>query len=337
MKMVKYLRLFSGILPVLLLISSLLTNILPGTDEATPKTYKEGMYENEYGARDYKLYFPDGYNGQRLPLVVMLHGCGQEPADFAKGTKMNQLADEYRFIVLYPTQSWQANLNHCWNWFEREHQQRDRGEPAILAGMTQEIIDQYNIQHKQVYVAGMSAGGAMSVILGAAYPDLYTVIGVSVGIMYNGATNVVGGLTVMALGGADPHEKGRLAYEASGDNNRVVPVIVFHGNRDLTVNVKNGHQTISQWAKTNDLADDGIENDSITDQHYTTIRGEVPGGHSYIRSLYSNQKGSVIMEKWIVDKMGHHWSGGSAEGSYTDPKGPDASREMIRFFFEHRH
>lgn len=296
--------------------------------------WNSSTYTNDSGTRAYKWFIPSGYHGQRVPLVVMLHGCTQNADDFAAGTKMNTIAERETFIVLYPEQSSEANANSCWNWFEPAHQERGKGEPAIIAGITQKLMSQYNIDHNRVYVAGMSAGGAMTVIMGATYPDLYAGIGVSAGLEYKAAHDLLSAISAQELGGPDPNQQGGLAYLAAGSEARVVPTIVFHGQNDLTVQVVNGHQVLSQWAQTNDYADDGLNNDSITDQAAYVEQGQVPNGYTYTRSVYKDSKGEEMMEKWIVDTMTHRWSGGSTEGSYTDPKGPDASEEMYRFFMQ---
>ena len=296
--------------------------------------FVSGTFTNKAGSREYKLYVPSTYKGQRVPLIVMLHGCGQDPDDFSLGTKMNELAERDGFLTLYPAQNIEANTSRCWNWFEPDHQMRGEGEPSIIAGMTQMIIDSYNIHPNKVYLAGMSAGGAMTTLVGAAYPDVFASIGVSAGLEYKAATNLLSGLVVMQMGGPPPKQQGGLAFLAMGEHAKVVPVILFHGDEDVTVNVLNGHQTITQWAYTNDYADDGLINNSIMKDSPKLANGKVDGGYSYEKYLYQTIKGKPVMEKWIINGMGHKWSGGSIAGSHTDPKGPDASEEMIRFFFE---
>lgn len=303
--------------------------------ESASSAFVSGTYTSEEGARNYKLYIPSGYHGQSVPLYVMLHGCTQNPDDFAAGTEMNLWAESQTFLVLYPEQNSTANANLCWNWFEPAHQKRGAGEPAIIAGMTAEIMSAYNVNKNQVHVAGMSAGGAMAVIMGATYPDTYASIGVSAGLEYRAAYDLLSAVSAQELGGPNPDDQGGLAYLASGSAARIVPTIVFHGANDLTVAVVNGHQVLSQWAQTNDYADDGLDNNTIQDQASEVIFAAVPDGYTYTRSIYKNSKGHVLMEKWIVDTMTHRWSGGSPNGSYTDPKGPSATAEMVRFFTDH--
>ena len=298
-------------------------------------SFVSSSYTNAYGTRTYKLYIPSGYRNQRVPLVVMLHGCTQNADDFAAGTKMNAIAERETFLVVYPEQSPAANTSRCWNWFDPASQERDAGEPSIIAGITQGMIAQYRVNPDRVSVAGMSAGGAMAVIMGATYPDLYAAIGVSAGLEYKAAENAAAALIAQETGGPDPNEQGRLAYLAGGAAARVVPTIVFHGQLDPTVNVVNGHQVLSQWAQTNDLADDDRDNNSIDDQPEAIAPGQVPGGYAYTRYVYAGDGHTNLMEKWIVETMTHRWSGGSTAGSYTDPKGPDASEEMVRFFGQH--
>ncbi len=283
----------------------------------------------------YKVCVPNGYtNGVPVPLVVVLHGCSQSYLDIEVETEMTLFAEERGFIVVYPEQPATANASKCWNWFLPEHQSRGAGEPAAIAGIVSAVKSVYSVDGTQVYVTGMSAGGAMSVILGATYPDLFAAIGASAGLEYKGGTDLPSALLAQANGGPDPDHQGELAYEAMGAQARVVPVIVFHGSMDATVSPTNGHQIISQWAQTNDLASDGIDNDDVDDVADQTVPGQVPNGRSYTRYVYE-QGGGSLMEKYIVEGMTHRWSGGSPNGTYTDPSGPKASAIMLDFFFDH--
>jgi poly(hydroxyalkanoate) depolymerase family esterase len=295
--------------------------------------FTRGSFTNEYGTRDYRLYIPSGYEEQGgVPLIVMLPGCRQDAGDFAAGTQMNVLAEREGFLVLYPEQRLSANPLGCWNWFEPSNQERGSGEPSIIAGATERVIDEYNVGTDRVYVAGISAGGAMTSIMGATYPDLYTAIAVHSGLEYKAADNTRAALAAQRNGGPDPDQQGYLAFISAREEARVLPTIVFHGEEDEEVDVVNAHQTLSQWAQTNDYSYDGSDNDSITDEPADTLREQPPEGYNYGRYVYENPEGDVIMEKWIIDGLGHAWSGGDPKGSYTDPEGPDASEEIIRFF-----
>jgi len=295
--------------------------------------FTRGSFTNEYGTRDYRLYVPSGYEEQGgVPLIVMLPGCRQDAEDFAAGTQMNVLAEREGFLVLYPEQHLSANPLGCWNWFEPANQERGNGEPSIIAGATDRVIADYNVDTDRVYVAGISAGGAMTSIMGATYPDLYTAIAVHSGLEYKAAGNNRAALAAQRDGGPDPDRQGYLAFLSAREEARVLPTIVFHGEDDEEVDVVNAHQALSQWAQTNDYSYDGSDNDSITDEPADTLREQTPEGYGYVRYVYENPEGDVIMEKWIVDGLGHAWPGGDPKGSYTDPAGPDASEEIIRFF-----
>lgn len=288
-----------------------------------------GSFSNSAGSRNYKLWVPTGYDGSAaVPLVVMLHGCTQDPDQFAAGTQMNALADQHAFLVLYPAQPTSAHSNRCWAWFDAAHQSRGSGEPSILAGMVNGIRSAYNVADEQIYVAGLSAGAAMAVVLGCTYPDTFSAIGVHSGLEYGAATTELGAWPAMGTGGPNPTVQGDHCFTAMGSAARPVRTIVFHGLSDYVVRPVNGDQVLSQWARTNDRADDGSANNSITDTPGSTIPGTVPGGYNYTRYIYAGG----LMEKWLVQSMGHAWSGGSASGSYTDPKGPNATEEMWRFF-----
>ena len=289
-----------------------------------------------YNGRTYKIYVPDGYSsGTAVPLVVMLHGCTQDADSFAAGTQMNAVADAETFIAIYPVQPTSANSSKCWNWFETAHQSRGSGEPALIAGMVNQVKGNYNIDDDRVYVTGLSSGGAMSVILGATYPDVFAAIGVGSGLEYKAATNSTAAWTAMFSGGPNATTQGNAAYSAMGSYARVVPVMVFHGSADYTVVTVNGDLVLSQWAQTNDRASDGSDNDDIDDTPEATISDSVPGGRSFTRYVYEDSSSQTVMEKYIVTGMGHAWSGGSTAGSYTDPNGPDASQLMVDFFMAH--
>jgi poly(hydroxyalkanoate) depolymerase family esterase len=277
-----------------------------------------GSYASQAGTRPYKLYIPTGYAGKPLPLIVMLHGCTQTPDDFAAGTRMNALAEERECFVLYPAQTRAANRSRCWNWFKRGDQRRDKGEPAIIAGMTREVLKRYGIDTRKVYVAGLSAGGAMAAVMGAAYPDLYAAVGIHSGLAVASAHDVPSAFAAMR-GMPPPSARAAVSGGACG----AVPVIVFHGDLDTTVHPRNGEQVILESVDRN-----------AASNTLSVEQGRVPGGHAYTRTVHFDPTGRVILEHWLVHGAGHAWSGGSTRGSYTDPKGPDAAREMIRFFYQ---
>jgi poly(hydroxyalkanoate) depolymerase family esterase len=279
-------------------------------------------YSNQAGSRAYKLYVPSGYGGQALPLVVMLHGCTQSPDDFAAGTRMNALAEETTCLVAYPAQAASANASKCWNWFSPGDQQRGQGEPSLIAGITRQVMGDYAVDQRRVYVAGLSAGAAAAVIMGITYPDLYSAIGAHSGLAYGAARDLPSAFAAMRQGKA-------VAVHRSGDDGecrRIVPTIVFHGDQDTTVHPRNGDQIIAQATAT-----------TTTDLQTRVQHGRVPGGYAYSRTLHTDASGQAIFEQWIIQGAGHAWSGGSPSGSYTDPQGPDAAREMLRFFLEHPH
>jgi poly(hydroxyalkanoate) depolymerase family esterase len=287
-----------------------------------------------YGSSFYfKVYVPNSYTrNSSVPLMVMLHGCTQDPDDFAVGTKMNQLAEEKNFIVLYPEMNAAANINKCWNWFYMYNQQRGSGEPAIIAGMTNWVKENYNIQSNHVFISGLSAGGVMSSIMGAAYPDLFSGVGISAGGMYKAATTVTGGFYAMTYGSPySPESRGYDAYLEMGSRYKRMPVIVFHGTSDDTVNPVNATQAVQQWAETNDRVDDGQNNNSVDTAADTIING-TSNGRNYTKYHYYDEEGNSLIQYWKVSGLEHAWSGGNSNGSYTDPSGPDVSRIMFEFF-----
>lgn len=277
----------------------------------------EGTYSNPAGSRAFKLFIPSRYQERPLPLVVMLHGCTQSPDDFAAGTRMNFIAEEQNCFVVYPAQPSRANPAKCWNWFRTADQQRGSGEPSLIAGITRQIMESYLVDRKRVYVAGLSAGAAAAAIMGATYSDLYAAIGIHSGLACGVATDLPSALAAMKQGGPPGHEI------ILGDR-QPVPTIVFHGDRDTTVHPNNGGQILEQSVST-----------MVTQKK--VHHGHVPGGHTYTRTVLSDASGHRMLEHWNIHGAGHAWSGGSPAGSYTDPAGPDASREILRFFLEHTH
>jgi poly(hydroxyalkanoate) depolymerase family esterase len=287
----------------------------PSSSDITPggTRFIEGTFSNAAGSRTYKLFIPSRSQGQPLPLVVMLHGCTQSPDDFAAGTRMNFLAEEQNCFVVYPEQPSGANQAKCWNWFRTGDQQRGGGEPSLIAGITRQIMRDYSIDPKRVYVGGLSAGGAAAAIMGATHADLYAAVGIHSGLACGAASDLPSAFVAMRQGGGS---------EAIADGRPTVPTIVFHGDGDTTVHPNNGDRIVGQSSKAR----------SPTTK---VLRGRVPDGHAYTRTILTDAGGRAISEHWNIHGAGHAWSGGSPAGSYTDPRGPDATREMLRFFLEH--
>lgn len=293
----------------------------PGVQPSSPPhlpdgaQFREATFANEAGSRAYKLFVPSGYTGQQpLPLVVMLHGCTQSPDDFAVGTRMNDVGEARNVLVAYPGQAKSANASRCWNWFNPADQQRDRGEPSLIAGITRQVMRQYRIDARRVYVAGLSAGGAAAAVMGGTYPDLYAAIGVHSGLACGAARDVGSAFRAMREG-SRPSDGDRTSGTSAPQR-----AIVFHGDRDSTVHPVNGGHVIEQSRATADL-------------RQVVFHGET-GGRRYTRTVHEDARGSAILENWVLHGAGHAWSGGSPAGSYTDQKGPDASREMVRFFLQ---
>ncbi|CAN7638911.1 PHB depolymerase family esterase [Phenylobacterium sp. LjRoot225] len=281
-----------------------------------PGTFVDGRYSNPHGGVAYKLYTPRGSARRRLPLVVMLHGCTQSAADFAAGAGMNRLADELGFLVLYPEQSASANLGRCWNWHRPGDQERGRGEPAVIAGLTRHVIALCKANPARVYIAGISAGGAAAAIIAAAYPEIYVAVGVHSGLARGDVSTLGGAISAMRKGGAT---------SAVSKTRPPLPTIVFHGDQDSVVHPSNAAGFVSHLRRSSSLP---------LNSHET--RGRSRKGRDYTRKEYRRGAGPVLLEDWTVHGSGHGWSGGDAAGSYTDPAGPDASREMMRFFLSRR-
>ncbi|KFC64698.1 Esterase, PHB depolymerase [Bosea sp. LC85] len=289
----------------------------PGTARHQPAPadedgrFRSRSFRNAAGSLAYKLYVPADHAGRELALVVMLHGCTQDPDDFARGTRMNRLADEFGIVVAYPHQPGSANAQGCWNWFDPRHQRRGAGEPAVLAGLAQELAAEFGIDRERVFVAGLSAGGAMADVLSSTYPEVFSAAGIHSGLPHGAATDVMSAFAAMK-----GNAKATAPAKANGTRQ-----IIFHGTADATVHPSNGETLFARARARDDALAELMTNAVVNGRHVT-------------RTLVGPAHGPAITEYWLVKGAGHAWSGGDRTGSYTDASGPDASREMIRFFLE---
>lgn len=290
----------------------------PGPRIAEGAEYRAETFACPAGGRPYRLYVPASVSGAPRGLVVMLHGCRQDPDDFATGSRMNEMAEIQGLLVAYPAQMNSANPSSCWNWFNPAHQVRDSGEPAIIAGITRDIMTRYDVPASRVFVAGLSAGGAMAAVMAETYPDLYAAVGIHSGLPYGAASDVVSAFAAMRgeTPGAAPNLQ-RGPSPASG-----IRTIVFHGSADQTVSPANARRIA-------EAAGREIANGTL---HTATASSD--GGRTYTRTIIRDDTGAAAAEFWIIDGAGHAWSGGHPDGSFTDPRGPDASGAMVRFFLE---
>jgi poly(hydroxyalkanoate) depolymerase family esterase len=331
-----------GVRPLTLVLFVILTVAtlqapLQHSARASNLPWQQFVYSGPAGSRPYFVYTPKHYQvGTAVPLIVMLHGCAQTALDFATGTQMNQLAEQYDFIVVYPQQTSLYNPALCWNWFDPASQFRGSGEPAILAGIVREIeshTDLWTIDRQRIYVTGLSAGGAMAVILGATYPDVFAAIGVHSGAEYGAIASPLSGGAAFLQGGPDPIQQGQAAFAAMGSFARVVPTIVFHGTNDLVSAPINGKQVVQQWMETDSLASQGSYQANFNAPS-TTTNDQVPGGHAYTVYTWNDNNGNEVQAFWLINGMGHAWSGGNPY-NFTDLEGPSASLAMYTFFKNH--
>lgn len=282
---------------------------------ARPERFLRDHYACSHGARDYLLYVPEGRPRARQPLILMLHGCHQDAEDFANGTRMNRHAQEHGCYVLYPEQSAQANGARCWNWYEAAHQQRELGEPAIIAELTRHLLTQHRIDAERVYVAGFSAGGAMAATLAVMYPELYAALGIHSGMPHGAARDFLSAMISM--------QHGSLASYAAHPMHSRIPTIVFHGNEDGMVHATHAATFMANAPYCPLQGESGRYTESVPRQN---------GRRGYSRTVQLDDEGRIFSEQWMVHGAGHAWSGGDAAGTHVDPDGPDASREMMRFF-----
>jgi poly(hydroxyalkanoate) depolymerase family esterase len=278
-------------------------------------------FANAAGSRSYKLYVPSAAREDKRPLLIMLHGGTQDAEDFAAGTRMNALAEDHGLIVAYPNQCKIANASLCWNWFHPEHQRRGAGEPSIIAGITGEIVAEHGIDPDRVFVAGLSAGGAMAAVMGATYPELFAAIGVHSGLPYKSAKDVASAFVAMRGDPALRRRGKRKSRPAAKDASRI-RTIVFHGDADRVVHPSNAAKIVEAHARTGDSVE--------------RTKERSPASRAYTREVARDKTGAAVLERWLIHGSGHAWSGGSPDGTFTDPQGPDASRAILRFFLEER-
>ncbi len=292
---------------------------VPATSQASITTPRGASFEGkvhacEHGERSYKLYIPtiEKTTTKPLPVLVMLHGCSQTAEDFARGTGMNVLAEEFGFFVIYPNQARKSHKNRCWNWFRRSDQSRGSGEPALIASLTRQIIDQYQVDPARVYIAGLSAGASTALITANAYPDIFAAVGAHSGLPAGAAHDTASAMLAMRHGMPGRHHTIPL------------PTINFHGDADKVVNPRNSQYIAARASELYPLL------------KKTEKIGYATSGQKYVRTSHRLGSGRSFIERWLVADAGHAWSGGNKAGGFTNPSGPDASREMVRFFLRHR-
>jgi poly(hydroxyalkanoate) depolymerase family esterase len=291
---------------------------MPGPAELSRASVPPGAkflslsHSSRHGTCEYRLYVPSEHGNGPMPLVVMLHGCTQTPEDFANGTGMNQLAETSGCLIAYPAQSPKANAQKCWNWFRPEDQARDQGEPALIAGLVQDILRDHNGDPARTYIAGLSAGGAAAAIIADAYPEIFSAVGIHSGLPIGVARDVPSAFAAMRSVGAGKRRRS------------AIPTIVFHGTSDTTVHPDNGRAVAAQAVN------------SYPSLQTSLKSGIAAGGVSFRRTRHSLPDGKSLVEQWEIDGMGHAWSGGQTIGSYADARGPDASSQMLTFFLQHK-
>lgn len=299
---------------------------MPGNEEREA-VVREGVLEVDRESRSYRLYVPASARRDGAPLLVMLHGCTQSAADVAAGTRLNAVAEERGFLVVYPEQPSSAHPQRCWNWYDAAHQGRDRGEPAVIAALTRRIADEHRVDHSRMYVAGISAGAIMAVTVALTYPDLYAAAASHSGTLFGAATDVAGALSLMRGESPDLPAAEKRAYDAMGSRARLIPLMIIHGDSDLVVRPVNAQHLAAQWTALASQMRVRLESGN-------SERREENGRWISRRTHVRN--GSPVLRTLLVEGLGHAWSGGSTEGTYTDPRGPDVTREMVDFLLEHR-
>jgi poly(hydroxyalkanoate) depolymerase family esterase len=259
------------------------------------------------GSLAYRVYVPTAPQ-RPAPMMVMLHGGTQDADAFAASTGMDEVAEREGIVVVYPEQSRSANAMGYWNWFRPGDQERDRGEPALIAAVTREVADAHDVDPGRIGVAGFSAGAAMAAVLAATHPDLFCGAGVHSGLPYRAARDVGSAFAAMSSPPSAVADAGP------------VPLIVVHGDADRTVAPGNADAVVRSAVG----RAQGAQKERET--------GGGDGGRSWTRERWSEPGGRVLAESWTVHGMGHDWSGGRAGASYADPAGPDVATAIAAFF-----
>ncbi len=281
--------------------------------------------------RAYRLYLPAAVSSRNgLPLLVMLHGCKQDALVFAEGTRMNQLAERHDFIVLYPEQSRQANPLGCWNWFDPAVL-KGAGEAAALARIVRSVMKRYPVDPTRIYVAGMSAGGAMACVLAARYGSLFAACAIHSGLMYRAAASPLAAGSAMRRGSASSAvETARESALASRTSAAFVPTLVIHGAHDETVRPVNADQIVEQSLT---LAE--YESQPPKPLVATAERRVAGSRRAYQLNDYARD-GRIVLRKIIIEGLDHAWSGGDERHPFNDSQGPDASQLIWEFLREFR-
>jgi|GEM_PF-1628151 len=292
------------------------------------------VYESDAGSLRYQVHLPPDHDGvTRLPVIMAIHGCGMTGYGWNSmkaATQLNDLADSESFIVVYPTQRMFRSAVNCWNSADPREQHRYSGEPALLAGVARQVVEDYNADPDHVHVAGASSGAGAAVILAATYPDVFAT-----------ATSVAGG--EYGLNQVDPDRPdstppdytARQAWSQMGDRARRVPLLVVQGEEDDVVPLLVATRLVEHWTAVGDLVDDGLLNDSLDLVEETTTVPAEQGRHAYTHSTIVAPDGTSLVESYLVRDMGHAWPGPAADGLFTDRAGPDAS--AIVWDFAQRH
>jgi poly(hydroxyalkanoate) depolymerase family esterase len=303
---------------------------------AATGTFESFSYTNEAGTRTYKVYVPASYTGAPVPLLVDLHGCGSNADEESRWSGFNALAESFGLLVAYPEQDPDANGGRCWNWFVEEHQARDAGEPSIIAGITREVMARWNVDASRVYLAGISAGGAMSDVMAVTYPDLYAAAMIYAGCEYKGGPTCLG-----STGALSGDESGAESIAAMGPRARAIPAFVIQGDQDPLVPPENAELVVGQFIAIADTVDDGTNDGSVGRAPAATITGSSPEGVTYEVDQYRDAAGCLLVERWLIHGMGHMWSNAESNGSGRDaaltfPNGPDVSTPTLEFLLSHR-
>ncbi|MEZ0392847.1 MAG: PHB depolymerase family esterase [Pseudobdellovibrionaceae bacterium] len=301
-------------------------------DEAEKGTLFEETFSSDVGSRKYSIFVPENLK-PGAGLLVALHGCFMSPKQMIEGTQLNHHAAQNGFVVIYPEQTYQDNPWKCWNWFDSENQRRETGEASLIVGMTKATTEKYKLDSQRVFLTGISAGGAMAANLLGCYSDVYAGGLLASGLEFAAAQTETEAHHAKNDGpDTDVRDVAGQAYKCSPERKTLLKVLVVHGKKDHYVNPINADRTFAVFNQLNSIIFlfNGGSQSEITE---TTSSVPVAEGKYPVEKTESSFRGHSFVKKFLVDRMGHGWSGGQSTTPFMEPKGIDASQVIVDEFF----
>jgi len=301
---------------------------------------ESGSYYSFNGMRSYKVFLPSNHsestNHGKIPVIIALHGCMQDSESFAAGTRLNEWAEKLGFAVYYPEQSKFFNIYNCWNWFLPTNQMKNTGEAELIMGGLKKVTREFSLNKDKTFLLGMSSGGAVVSILANCYPRSFQAVATHHGTMYKAASDVFSAKEVVYNGSKiAPEVAAAKGYSCSGftPKKNPLPAVIIHGSRGAVMRAIHATQVESELRIFNDYLDNGIRDNSLDDE--MTFEKFTPDNlYSYDVVTWSH-RGRPYIKRYMIETLGHAWSGGDNQYEFNDPHGPDATKIILDFFSEY--